>query len=160
MDYRNSEGQRPRLNVFAFQQKVLPVLLGWAAGSTLAGLVWQRGREPFWQGLGEQFVGWGLVDGLIALGGIRGAGQAERRYLAGEINPQTHERQRRNFFWLLAGNTLLDVGYIWGGQRIRKQAGDRTKRLGMGWGIIFQGSFLLVWDIILMVILSKVVDEV
>ncbi len=129
------------MNVFAFQLKALPILLGWSAGSVLAGLIWRKQRAQFWQGLGGQFIGWGLVDGLIAMAGLRGAARAERRYIAGEIDRQAHKRQRRNFFWLLAGNTLLDAGYIWGGRRLLQQANSSEERRGMGWGIIFQGGF-------------------
>jgi hypothetical protein len=30
----------------------------------------------------------------------------------------------------------------------------------MGWGILVQGSFLLVWDAVLMILLKKAVDEI
>ncbi len=146
---------RRSLDVFSFQLIALPVLLGWSLGSILTGLIWCRGRGRLWRGFGEQFIGWGLVDGLIALAGLRGA----RRASVSEIEPQAHNQQRRLFFWLLGANTLLDAGYIWGGRRVVRGAGDDEKRRGMGWGIIVQGSFLLVWDAVLMILLNKAVDE-
>ena len=136
-------------NLYTYQVQAMPVLLGWAAGSIVAGVVWLRSASKFWRGLGSQFLGWGAIDGLIAGFARRGAAKSATRLESGAITPAEHQRQWlqfERFVWL---NVLLDIGYVlWGGWLKRSNSHD-PQRQGMGWGIAIQGGFLLIWDILL-----------
>lgn len=144
-----SEGSGGQFDVFALQRRALPVLLGWAAGSIAAGLVWWQAGNAWWRGLASQFVGWGLVDGLIALFGLRGAARNAARLASGEMGRAEHDRQARTFERILWINAGLDVGYVLGGRWLARRWPDDAQRRGMGRGIVYQGAFLLVFDLAL-----------
>jgi len=136
-------------NLYTYQKQAMPVLLGWSAGSILAGLLWMGSERRLWRGLGSQFLGWGAIDGLIAGFALRRATKNASRLDSGEISPVEHQRQWlqfERFVWL---NVLLDLGYIVGGAWLRQRNPKDPQKQGMGWGIILQGGFLLAWDIIL-----------
>ncbi len=148
--------ERTVKNIFTFQVRAMPILLGWAGGSILAGLLWQRERDPWFKGFGGQFIGWGIINGLIALFGLRGAQKNAARFTSGEISLEEHTRQTNQFRNLVAINTALDVGYIAAGAWL---AGSKNspdpQRKGMGWGIILQGAFLFVWDLLLTLLVMQ-----
>lgn len=136
-------------SLYRYQMQAMPVLLGWAVGSATAGLIWLRSAGKFWRGLGSQFLGWGVIDGLIAGFALRGATENVARLEQGEISPEEHQRQWlqfERFVWL---NVLLDIGYVLGGAWLKRSQPQDQQRQGMGWGIIIQGGFLLIWDILL-----------
>lgn len=136
-------------NLYTYQKQAMPVLLGWSAGSILAGLLWMGSERKLWRGLGSQFLGWGAIDGLIAGFALRGAIKNASRLDSGAISPVEHQRQWlqfERFVWL---NVLLDLGYIAGGAWLRQRNPKDPQKQGMGWGIILQGGFLLAWDIFL-----------
>jgi hypothetical protein len=133
----------------------LPILLGWAAASLLAGVWWRRSRDARLHGAGDQFIAWGAVDGLIAAGGIAGARKNARRLEDGTINSQQHTLDARRFERIVWVNAALDIGYIAGGERLIQRSTGSPYRLGTGWGILIQGTFLLIWDIFLALIIRK-----
>lgn len=136
-------------NLFRFQMEALPVLMGWAAGSIAAGLLWLRSKSAVMAGIGGQFVLWGAIDGLIAALGLRGAAGGMRRLAKKEMSEADHLQQAERFerfVWLNAG---LDVLYIMGGGWLAQRSRNDDRRRGMGIGIVLQGGFLLVWDVIL-----------
>lgn len=142
-------GSDESFNVFRYQQQTLPVLLGWAAGSVVTGLLWRQANSERLRGLGNQFVGWGLVDGAIAAFGLLGAKRSAERLEQGEMTREDHDRQARRFETIVWVNAALDVGYIIGGWLHGSKAGADERRQGTGWGVMVQGAFLLIWDIIL-----------
>lgn len=144
--------ERPPFNLFRFQLQAFPVLLGWAVGSMVAGWFWWRSGNAWLRGLGSQFLGWGLIDGLIAAFGLRQAGKSHHRFRSGELTPADHDRQRRNFEKIIAFNSFLDVGYILGGAWFLRKSAGQSLRQGIAWGIILQGGFLLIWDILLFIV--------
>lgn len=140
---------RPSDNLYTYQKKTMPILLGWAAGSVIAGLLWLRSSNKFWRGLGSQFLGWGVINGLIAGFALRGASKNAVRLESGEISPAEHQRQWvqfERFVWL---NVLLDKGYITAGAWLALRNPQDAQRRGIGWGVAIQGAFLLIWDILL-----------
>jgi hypothetical protein len=142
------------LNLYRFQQVTMPVLLGWSVGSMITGWsLWWREGSRFLDGLGAQFVGWGLIDGIIAIFALRGAGRDARRYAAGEISPEEHDRAKARFKRIVALNAALDIGYVAGGKALLRDSQDQPGRRGTGWGVIVQGAFLFVWDILLLLAL-------
>jgi hypothetical protein len=132
-------------NLWEFQQKISRRLLGWSSFSTAAGLA-LLAAGPFWRGVGIQAIGWGAVDAFIALAGRWFAGrraaapQADyRAYVASE----TQQLGR-----LLVLNTVLDVLYVLAGLALVHRRGQRSPAWrGHGWGIVWQGAFLFVFDL-------------
>lgn len=136
-------------SVYQYQTEAMPVLLGWAVGSMVSGLLWLTSGSEWLKGFGSQFLGWGAIDGAIAAAGMISATQKERRRRAGEITPPEHAReaiQFERFVWL---NVLLDLGYMFGGWQLARRSSGDDRRQGMGWGILAQGAFLFIWDIFL-----------
>lgn len=136
-------------DIFAFQHAILPVLLGWAAGSVTSGVLWMCSPRSWLRGLGGQFVGWGLVNGVIALLGLAGAEKNHLRLLDGQISTTEHDHQAHIFENIVWVNAVLDVFYVLGGRWYSNRNPDDAVRRGAGVGIMLQGAFLLVWDIIL-----------
>ncbi len=144
-----SEQAKGKFNVFVFQRRALSILMGWAVGSVLAGWLWWRSGSDWWRGLGSQFAGWGLIDGIIAWFGLNGAARNESRLASGAIGQLEHDRQARNFERLLWVNSALDVSYLLGGRWLVRHYADDEGRRAMGWGIIIQATFLLIFDLCL-----------
>jgi len=139
----------PAENLYTYQVRAMPILLGWSVGSVVAGAIWLLSAAKFWRGLGSQFLGWGAIDGMIAGFALRGAAKSAARLEAGEIAPAEHQRQWlqfERFVWL---NVLLEIGYVLGGIWLKRSNPHDPQRQGMGWGIAIQGGFLLIWDILL-----------
>jgi hypothetical protein len=105
----------------------------WAVISTFGGVFLQLTRRPFWVGVGQQAIGWGIVDALIALfagrpNSISFSGKALRR--------------------ILLFNAGLDVLYMLAGFIFARTIGAADeKRRGQGWGIVLQGLFLFKFDL-------------
>jgi hypothetical protein len=136
-------------NLYSYQTRAMPILLGWSVGSIVTGALWLSSASKFWRGLGSQFLGWGAIDGLIAGFALRGATKGAARLEAGEISPAEHQRQWlqfERFVWL---NVLLDIGYVLAGVGLKRSNPHDPQRQGLGWGIAIQGGFLLIWDILL-----------
>ena len=127
------------LAVHSFSRSVSLRLLLWSVLSMAGGaLLWRRGG-PFWRGFGAQAVGWGAIDALIALSGLR----------PGRQPPADPARAARNLRRLLWFNAALDVGYMAGGVRLARSKGQADAHWrGQGWGIVVQGAFLFVFDVV------------
>ena len=136
-------------NLFRFQMEALPVLIGWAIGSMGSGLLWLRSKSTFMAGLGGQFVLWGIIDGIIAALGLRGAAGGMRCLANGALSETEHILQTRRFERFVWVNAGLDVLYILGGGWLAQRNPNDPRRRGMGMGIVLQGGFLLVWDVLL-----------
>ncbi len=118
----------------AFTQTLARRLLLWGAISTIGGVLLHFTRQPFWIGVGQQAIGWGASDALIALF----AGQASAKSFSG-----------RTLRRILLFNAGLDVLYMLGGVTLARTRGATDdKRRGQGWGIVVQGLFLLKFDLI------------
>jgi hypothetical protein len=117
-----------------YTQTIMRRLLLWGALSTSGGLLLLFSRKPFWIGFGQQAIGWGLIDALIALF----AGRSTSRSFSG----QTLRR-------ILLFNAALDVLYVLGGLTLARTKGVADeKQRGQGWGIVLQGLFLFKFDLI------------
>ena len=88
-------------------------LLGWAGSSIVLGLGMRRGGDSFRAGVGEQFVGWGMINALIATAGLIGLSRRTNR--AGTNSAGSEAGEKRNLARLLWLNTVLDVFYVIGG---------------------------------------------
>ncbi|MDX1438086.1 MAG: hypothetical protein R3335_14840 [Anaerolineales bacterium] len=142
-------------DLYRYQLRMLPGLLGWAAGSMAAGLVLLLSNTRFRQGIGLQFLAWGFIDGLIALFGLRGAAANASRFRRGELTEVDLERQTKTFEEILWVNVFLDVGYVIFGRRMMRLAEPGSTRAGTGLGISVQGAFLFLWDLLLIFLMRS-----
>lgn len=134
---------------FAYQQRVLGVLLRWGIGNTLAGALAGVSRDPLVRQFGIQAVSWGAIDAALALAGRYSASQKARRYECGDLDNADMLREATTLHRILLINTGLDIGYILGGGWLMHRFRTRRDRWGMGLGIVVQGTFLLMYDSIL-----------
>jgi hypothetical protein len=106
----------------------------WSTLSTIGGVILQFSRRPFWIGFGQQAIGWGLIDALIALVAGRSASRS--------FSTATLRR-------VLLINAALDVLYMLGGFIFARTKGATDEKLrGQGWGVVVQGLFLFKFDLI------------
>lgn len=132
-------------SIWNLQKVILYRLLNWSRFSIIAGLGLLR-LDSFWQGVGLQAVGWGVIDGLIAVIGRRSLNGRMARPEAAA--PEALQRETRNLQRLLWFNTGLDVLYVLGGLwLVYRRGAANPKWRGHGWGIILQGGFLLLFDL-------------
>ena len=140
-DFRRHRQAQPTeiMAVHRFGRAVSLRLLAWSVLSMVGGaLLWRRG-SPFWRGFGVQALGWGAIDALIAASGLRPGRQPSPE-------PVRAARNLRRLLWF---NAALDVGYMAGGFWLARSKGrtDATWR-GQGWGIVVQGGFLFLFDVV------------
>jgi len=129
--------------IYDFQRIFSLRLMLWGFLSVFSGLwLWFSG-DLFWRGFGLQTATWGVVDAAIALYGLRGlAGK-----LAAAFDPLESARRTRWLRRILGLNAGLDVFYIAGGLALSLTLGrSQPFTAGMGWGIVLQGVFLLLFD--------------
>jgi hypothetical protein len=133
------------MNIWQYQTLLGRRLLQWSLSSLALGAFLMLGH-PFWRGVGAQFVGWAMFDGLIAyVGGERARTHATAESAA---DPERVRQERRNLRALLWLNAALDLLYVRGGLwlALRRQSSIFTR--GMGVGIVIQGGFLFLFDFI------------
>jgi len=134
------------MNIWDFQEQLTRRLLVWAGFSVGVGLLMNRQRNSLLCGMGEQFIGWGAVDGLIAWFVRRGAQHRQAQPDAAE--PAVQAKATASLRRLLWINTGLDVFYVLGGWRLLQTHGRNDAHWrGRGWGIVIQGGFLLLFDL-------------
>jgi hypothetical protein len=151
-------------NLYRFQQRSFPILLGWGLGSIAAGILWVKNPHGATAGFGSQFAGWGAINVLLAVFGLSSARRNLRRQAQDEISAEELARQGLNFERFVLLNAGLDLGYIAAGAWLAKTPPQQVDkpgakpvsfRKGMGWGIVAQGAFLLVWDLLLALLVHK-----
>lgn len=135
-------------NFFAFQYHALTPLLRWGIASVIGGAVLTL-VPGFWRHVGLQAISWGAIDWLLAMAGRRQALLKAEDLVAGDIDESVAHAAAERFRNILLINAGLDLLYIGGGLWLLRTAGDRADRRGMGFGILVQGLFLLLFDSIL-----------
>jgi hypothetical protein len=139
------------MTLWRFQQRLTGILLGWAAAGIGVGVALGRGGDPLRRGVGEQYVGWGVVNAMIAVIGRRGA---MRQRSAAPDDLAARKRTLSRLLWL---NTGLDVLYVLGGRRLMRGRGATdTLWRGRGLGIVLQGGFLFFFDLLNALALRRV----
>ena len=130
-----------------FQVMLGKRLIQWGGLSTGLGAVLMTWGSSFLRGVGSQFAGWGIINALIGWFGVRSA-----RKMAAQPDahtPKTQSEARANLRRVLAVNTGLDVLYIAGGAWLSKTIDEEDQFWrGAGVGIVIQGGFLFVFDLI------------
>lgn len=132
------------MTIWDFQALVTRRLLLWGTLSAITGAAMLRYR-PFWRGFGVQALTWGVIDCAIAMGGnwFR-----VRRYhhLANPLDLDIIAQETSNLQRALWINAALDIFYVMGGLALVRRE-DAAAR-GHGLGIVVQGAFLLIFDVI------------
>jgi hypothetical protein len=150
---------RPNNNIWEFQSSLSRRLLLWSIISVLGGLILQISRSLFTRGMGIQFSAWGLIDAMIAVLGDRAA-KKRATQLADPQAKDIIDRESHKLYKLLLVNTGLDVGYILGGSALSLTKGksDPSWR-GHGIGIIIQGTFLFIFDLVHMLLIGRKIRD-
>ncbi|MBI1297068.1 hypothetical protein GC175_19135 [bacterium] len=133
--------------IFTFQRQVSQRLLLWSVISVVVGGWLMRKDNADQRGFGQQAAAWGAIDAAIALGGWFGSQRRSRADDAQSTEVQTKEtRNLRRLLWINAG---LDVFYMLGGLWwARKDDPEGRGWAGHGWGVVVQGAFLFVFDVV------------
>ena len=113
------------------QNQISIILLGWGLISLLMGVTLFFFNNDFIRGIGTQFLIWGIVNSLIALFSIKRKSQSNSIKLAK----------------ILLFNSFLDLIYLLVAIVLIFEIfinGDSA--VGHGFGVLFQGFFLLIFD--------------
>lgn len=137
---------KPRSDIHQVQTQIGQQLAAWSGFSLGASAVMALMGNALWRGVASQFAGWGAIDLIIAILGLK---SAQKRAADPESHmPEQQAKARDDLRKVLWINTALDVGYVSGGVALARTKGhdDRFWR-GAGWGIVIQGGFLFVFDL-------------
>jgi len=135
-------------NIWQFQNTVSRRLLSWATANIAAGLWLQRRNSDLLSGIGSQSVAWGTINALIAIGG-RTASAVRYNGKTDPHAPGITEKEHKNLFRALWINAILDIFYMAGGMALARTRGRSNEQVrGIGWGIVIQGAFLFLFDLI------------
>jgi len=130
--------------IWDFEKLVSRRLLLWAVPSILAGAMLILFGNPFWRALGIQALVWGAVDGVIAWFGLLRLRKKAKSPSSFSEEAQEASRMRK-ILWI---NNALDVLYVAGGAALVAFLGSGSDLWrGTGWGIILQGTFLFLFDL-------------
>jgi hypothetical protein len=124
-------------NILQQQNRAMNVLLGWSGLSMASGAVLLSTGSRVTRDFGWQNLGWGAIDGGIALVAKHAIAEKRRK----GFDP---EQERKKFRKILLVNALLDIAYIGVGSALAVSRKDNRK--GHGYGVIVQGSFLFLFD--------------
>jgi len=123
----------------------------------LSGLLLLK-RGKFWRSLGGQFIVWGAIDALIAIGG-QVAFENRLKNTPESDMPERLKKDKRNLKIALWVNTGLDVLYMIGGVRWMGRQSDDESARGNGLGVLIQGTFLFFFDLYHAIKLQELPDE-
>lgn len=134
------------MDIWNLQTQLTRRLTFWSLASIAFGLPILT-LNPFWQGVGIQFIAWGVIDLLIAIIGAAAMKRRKARLTPEELAdsaPKESAKLKR----ILLINTGLDVLYVAGGIALILTLGATDIGWqGHGWGIIVQGGFLFLFDL-------------
>lgn len=145
----------PARRIWQFQATLSRRLLLWAGLNMVLGVWLQQRRNKFWRGVGMQSISWGAINALIAIIGSS-VTRARRSTMDNPNKWDVVEKEHRNLRRILWVNTVLDVFYIIGGVVLAFTRGSKDRLMrGNGWGIVVQGTFLMVFDAVHALIMSS-----
>lgn len=138
----------PRLDIWRYQNTVSYRLLAWASLNVLGGVWLQQQRSKVGRGIAMQSIGWGAINAAIAIGG-RIASSVRQNNQPHPHAQESIQREHKNLSRALWINGFLDILYMVGGGILiaRKGREDKLAR-GNGIGIVIQGLFLFLFDIL------------
>jgi hypothetical protein len=146
-------------NIWEFQSILSRRLLLWSIISIFGALILQIPRSRFTSGMGIQFSAWGLIDAIIAVFGDRSAKQRAAR-LPDPLAKDIVDRESQKLYKILLVNTGLDIGYMLGGSALSLTKGKADPGWrGHGIGIIIQGAFLFIFDLVHMLLIGRKIRD-
>ena len=146
---------KPYVNIWEFQSNLSRHLLLWSIISIFGGLILQIPRSRITNGIGIQSSAWGLIDAIIAIFGDRAAKQRAAQ-LVDPLAKDIVDRESHKLYKILLVNTGLDVGYMLGGSALALTKGKNDPGWrGHGIGIIIQGAFLFIFDLVHMLLIGR-----
>lgn len=135
------------MSLWNFNDTLSRRLLSWSWFSIGSGLGLNQLDDEFAQGVGQQFFSWGAIDAIIALVGKWN--NRKNRALPEAEQPAKQAAEARKLRRILLINTGLDILYILGGLWLWRNKGhDSRKWRGHALGIIIQGGFLFIFDLL------------
>ncbi len=136
-----------KITIWHFQRLISRRLLAWAGISIVSGVLMYLSKNKFWRNVGAQFASWGIFNaGIAVFGNISTQNRIATIENPGEPDVLASETKKLRLILLI--NAGLDVLYILGGRGLaQRDTGDGAQR-GHGMGIIVQGAFLLIFDIV------------
>ena len=131
--------------IYAFADLIGRRLVAWGLVSMAAGTWLVATGDAFGRGVGASFLLFGVVDAAIGIAARLGAERGRRRSIGDE---PARARETIRIRRILLVNAALDVLYVSGGLWLAATADGDAWRTGAGLGIIVQGAFLLVFDLV------------
>ena len=140
--------------IWDFERKLSRHLCIWGGVSIISGFLMLAILRGDWLlGFAGMFIGWGVINGLIAWVGQRSAVKKQVR-----VTPETAgtaaEKETRSLRRILLVNTGLDVLYILGGTWMAVATANPLYQ-GAGWGIVIQGAALFLFDLLHVLLIPK-----
>ena len=117
----------------------------------LGGFLLQFVPSPFWRAFGQQNAAWGAIDAGIAL---FGQSRADRQSAQPDADhPAVQAKEGAQLRFLLFVNTAVDIFYMLGGLWLLKGRGRGSDAAAARWrghglGIVVQGAFLFIFDLV------------
>jgi carboxylesterase len=131
--------------IYAFADLIGRRLIAWGILSAIAGGWLLATGDAFGRGIGSMFLVFGVVDAAIGAVAQPAAERGRRRTIGDQ---PARDRETVRIRRILLVNAALDVLYVSGGVWLAASAGGDAWRTGAGLGVIVQGSFLLVFDLV------------
>ena len=150
---------KPNDHIWKFQTSLSRHLLFWSIFSIFGGLILHIPRSRLANGIGIQFTVWGLIDAIIAIFGERAA---KKRFaqLPDPMADEIADRESHKLYKILLVNTGLDIGYMLGGSALSLTKGKSDPGWrGHGIGIIIQGVFLFIFDLVHMLLIGRKIQN-
>ncbi len=136
-----THGEMDQAALERYEREIAALLGTWAIGSVMKGVaiaaIGHRTGHREWLRFGRQTAAWGVIDAIIAGGGVIG------RRRRGELTDEEATKKARGLRRLLIINGIADVGYVGLGAYL---ALHPKRSRGDGLAIVIQGGFLLVLD--------------
>lgn len=133
---------------YVYQRRGLRPLLIWGIGSSMAGALLALLPSRFWRQFGLQAAGWGIIDVLLAIAGRRQALVRAEELASQARDEAAAQRDAEQLRRVLLLNAGLDVLYIASGAWTARRYAAEPGRRGLGLGIVVQGLFLLIYDLL------------
>jgi carboxylesterase len=131
--------------IYPFADLIGRRLVAWGLLSVIAGALLLAAGDPFGRGVGAMFLVFGAVDAVIGAAALPVVERGRRRTIGDE---PARARETVRIRRILLVNAALDVLYVSAGVWLAASAGGDPWRTGAGLGVIVQGTFLLVFDLL------------
>lgn len=133
------------MEIWRLEQRIGRQLFAWGVMNIALGTLLLLGESLFLRGFGMQAVVWGTINAAIAAFGQSRLPRKLHRLLRRD-GLQASRNERRSLRRLLLINAGLDVLYIVAGLLVIGLL-PGPLAAGNGWGVVLQGSALLVFDV-------------